>query len=65
MRQDFGHALLAEETVQLPRHLIEQRRVDLVIEKVIHLQNAAGQHFAVGQDAVFKKLHGNALRYNR
>ena len=49
------------ETVQLPRHFVEQRGVDLVVEKAVHLQDAAGQHLTVGQDAFFQKLHGNIL----
>ena len=60
-REDLVHALAAEEAMELPRHLPEQRGVDLVVEEVVDLQDAAGQHLSVGQDAFFEQFHKNIL----
>ena len=42
-REDLVHALAAEEAMELLCHLPQQRGVDLVVEEVVHLQDAAGQ----------------------
>ena len=41
----------------LAERIPQQQGVHLVVEKAVYLEYAAGQQFAVSEDALFQKLH--------
>ena len=58
-RNDFVNLFIAEQTVKLFSHLSHDNGVDLMVQKVVDLQDAARKDDTVGKDLFFKQLHGD------
>ena len=57
-RQNDGDLAGVEILGKLVRNVLKQTGIDAVVEKAVHLDDVAGQDFALAADALLKKLHG-------
>ena len=59
-RQDFRGANISKAMGKFPTAGVHQGRIDLVVDKAIHLQDAAPQVSSFALDAFFQYLHGSS-----
>ena len=51
--ENFVHPGILIKTVELPPHLFHKRKVDLVVQKAIHLKNITFIDLALGENFLF------------
>ena len=56
-REHLVDTLPREKALVLLRHVIEKRRVKLMVEKAVDPEDPAGLYYTVGKYALFKLLH--------
>lgn len=57
---DLADALAGETLGELVADLLHQARIDLVVEKGVHLEYVLGQHDAFAANLLFQRLHGRS-----